>query len=451
MTKISSSASADSGFSLKTLSKSVNRPSITVGAIAIALALGAMRLPFLQYLRPVGDFYIALLKICVLPFLLSTIPLAVRSAMASGSAAGTLRSLVVWLVITIAAVAAASVIVTSVIFSFALVDDRMIANIGALVGQSPDRMDVEFAVDPQRSPEAGATAETGIFSVIPTNIFASLSANDSLRVLSFALVFGIGMVMTERESGHSIFGALRHVQAVCITIFDWFSLLVPIGIVALIAPQVAQLGADAFRVLALFVYAFLATAFLLLSVAILLSALSLHVRPGTVFAALLKPMMLGASTRNTLVCIPIALEALKEDLKVKREACDLFIPLGFATVRFGTILYFVVATLFVGILMGRSFSLLDLCMVAVFSTLASFATLGLNGVSALSPLAVVLRPFGLSYEVAVPLMIVVDPIAELVRVMVNVTMNCMVAMVATGREAEVPPPVSFSPKTATET
>ena len=38
-------------------------------------------------------------------------------------------------------------------------------------------------------------------------------------------------------------------------------------------------------------------------------------------------------------------------------------------------------------------------------------------------------------------MIVVDPIAELVRVMVNVTMNCMVAMVATGREAEVPPPV----------
>ena len=101
--------------------------------------------------------------------------------------------------------------------------------------------------------------------------------------------------------------------------------------------------------------------------------------------------------------------------------------------------------------MGRSFSLLDLCMVAVFSTLASFATLGLNGISALSPLAVVLRPFGLSYEVAVPLMIVVDPIAELVRVMVNVTMNCMVAMVATGREAEVPPPVSFSPKTATET
>src|ERR1700730_17843626 len=103
-----------SGFSLKTLSQSINRPSITLAAIVIALALGGMHLPFLQSLRPVGDFYIALLKICVLPFLLSTIPLAVRSAMVGGSAADTLRSLIVWLVITLVGVAIASVIVTSV-------------------------------------------------------------------------------------------------------------------------------------------------------------------------------------------------------------------------------------------------------------------------------------------------------------------------------------------------
>jgi Na+/H+-dicarboxylate symporter len=101
---------------------------------------------------------------------------------------------------------------------------------------------VEFAIDSPRTPPNVVTSETGIFSVIPTNIFAALSANDSLRVLCFALIFGVGMVMTERQSGYSIFGALRHVQAVCITIFDWFSLLVPIGIVALIAPQVALLG-----------------------------------------------------------------------------------------------------------------------------------------------------------------------------------------------------------------
>jgi Na+/H+-dicarboxylate symporter len=421
--------------SFKALSQRVNRPSVTLSAIVIALALGATRLPFLQHLRPLGDFYVALLKICVLPFLLATIPLAVRSAMAGGSAGGTMRSLILWLLITLVAVGITSVAMTSAIFHFAAVDDRMIANIGALIGQSADNIDVEFAVDPRHTPANVPNNETGIFSVIPTNIFAALSSNDSLRVLCFALIFGVGMVLTERKSGHSIFAALQHVQAVCITIFDWFGLLMPIGIVALIAPQVALLGPEAFSVLALFAYAFLATGFLLLSAAVLFSAVSLGAPLGAVFSALLKPMMLGASTRNTLVCIPSALEALKDDLSVKRETCDLFVPVGFATVRFGTILYFIVATLFVGVLMGRSFSALDLGMVAVFSIVASFATLGLNGIAALSPLAMVLRPFGLSYEIAVPLMMVVDPIAELLRVMLNVTINCMVAAVANGRIA----------------
>jgi Na+/H+-dicarboxylate symporter len=419
--------------SFKALSQKVNRPSVTLSAIVIALALGATRLSFLQDLRAVGDFYVALLKICVLPFLLATIPLAVRSAMATGSAEGTMRSLLVWLLITIVAVGITSAVVTGVIFHFSAVDDRMIANIGALVGQSADNIDVEFAIDPRRAPASVPNIETGIFSVIPTNIFAALSSNDSLRVLCFALIFGVGMVLTERKSGHSIFGALQHVQAVCITIFDWFGLLVPIGIVALIAPQVALLGPETFSVLALFAYAFLTTSVMLLSAAILLSSLSLGAPLGTVFAAFLKPMMLGASTRNTLVCIPSALEALKDDLSIKGESCDLFVPIGFATVRFGTILYFIVATLFVGLLIGRSFSVLDLGMVAVFSTVASFATLGLNGIAALSPLAMVLRPFGLSYEIAVPLMIVIDPIAELLRVMLNVTINCMVAAVASSR------------------
>jgi len=146
-------------------------------------------------------------------------------------------------------------------------------------------------------------------------------------------------------------------------------------------------------------------------------------------------MMLGASTRNTLICIPIALEALEEDLKIKRDICDLYVPLGFATIRFGTILYFIVATLFMGTLMGRPFGLIDLGLVAAFSIAASFATLGLNGLAALAPLAVVLRPFGLSYEVAVPLMIIIDPLAEIVRVMLNVVVNCMIPILAKGREA----------------
>ena len=69
--------------SVTTLSRAINRPSITLGAVGAAVALGVYGGAFAELLRPIGDFYIALLQICVLPFLLTTIPLAVRSAMTS--------------------------------------------------------------------------------------------------------------------------------------------------------------------------------------------------------------------------------------------------------------------------------------------------------------------------------------------------------------------------------
>ena len=424
---------ADGGRSLKAWSRAVNRPAITLLAIALALILGSLRLPFLQYLRPVGDFYVALLQICVLPFLLAAIPLAVRSAMASGSAPGVVKALLLSLAIALLVVAGASVVIPGLYFGFSAPDEQMINNIGAVLGRAADSIDVEFAIDARNAADVRSAADIGIFALIPTNIFASLSANDSVRVLVFAAIFGVGMALTERESGHSIFDALKHIQDVCTLIFDWFSLLVPVGIVALIAPQVALLGPDVFSALALFAYGFIAAAAVLLVATMLVCAIALRASPVRVAAALLKPVMLGASTRNSLICIPLALDTLKSELGVPSEPCDLYVPIGFAAIRFGTILYFIAAALFMGQLMGRPFSGLDLGLLSILAVGASFATLGVSGLAALAPLTIVLRPFGLSYEVAVPLMVIIDPLAEMVRTMLNVAINCTIPVVAAGR------------------
>jgi Na+/H+-dicarboxylate symporter len=413
---------------------------VTISAVALALVLGMTQAPFVQYLRPVGDFYLALLQMCVLPFLLTTIPLAVRSAMTSGTVGHVVWLLAICVAIAIAVVAAAAIVVPTLIFHFFAIDEGTLSRIGAFLGGSADRIEVEFLLDPVRGGAPPAAAESGLLQVVPTNIFASLASNDSMRVLVFAGIFGVAMVMTERQLGRSIFGALQYVQAACIMIFDWFGLLMPVGIVALIAPQVALMGSEIFSILAVFAYAFFAVSALVLTGVFLVVALSLRLSLGVVFASLLRPMMLGAATRNTLVCIPLALEIMKDELKVAKEPCDLFIPVGFATLRFGTILYFIIATLFMGTLLGRSFSTLDVIWVAVLSTAASFATLGVTGLAALTPLAAVLRPFGLSYEVAVPLMVIVDPIANMIRVMVNVAVNCAIPALAGGRDAPAAAP-----------
>ena len=137
-----------SAASLSRLSRSVNRPSITLSAVAIAILLGVLNAPFLEYIRPIGDFYVALLQMCVLPFLLTTIPLAVRSAMTSGTAGPVARRIAVCVIAALAAVSLAAVAIPELIFRFLSVDDATLARIGSFVGSSGDKVDIEFALNP---------------------------------------------------------------------------------------------------------------------------------------------------------------------------------------------------------------------------------------------------------------------------------------------------------------
>ncbi len=420
------------GFSMVSLSHKVNKPVVTVSAVAVAIVLGVLHVPGLARLRPVGDLYIGLLQMCVLPFLLCTIPLAVRSAMTSGTAGHVTRQLLLLALFAIVLVAAVSVVLPQALFHAVSFDEQLVARMGRFVGASADRVDLKLALDPQRRVVAAMAQEGGLLAIVPTNIFAALSSNDSMRVLVFSAIFGISMVTAERQTGHSVFGALRHIQGVCMRIFDWFNVLVPLGIVALIAPQVDVMGGEILGIVGTFCYAFIGVCVLVLMVAVLGMSVALGKPPMRVLSSLLKPMMLGAATRTALVCIPLALEVMRDELQAEEDSCELFIPVGFATLRFGTIIYFVIATLFMGALMGRSFSGVDLLMVTVFATAASFATLGVNGVAALAPLATVLRPFGLSYELAVPLMIIIDPIANMIRVPLNVAINCAIPAIVGG-------------------
>jgi proton glutamate symport protein len=424
----------------------LNHPLTVLGAVVIALALGTSGWRFVETLRPIGDVYVALLQMCVLPFLLATIPLAVRSAMSGATNAEIIRSLAVWIGCAIIVVAALGVLVPAVIFHFAPFEHDTIEAMGAIVGGSAGQVDLDFSLDHGGAAASGTAAPSAFLAFVPSNIFAALSADDTIRVLVFAAIFGVAMVICERRSGRSLFGALQSMHDACLLIFHWLNLFVPIGIIALIAPQIAPLGPRVYAVLAHFSYIFFGLSVVILLLSIVVLAIALRLGLPVTFARFSRPLMVAAATRNTLACIPIAVETMTRELRASRETCELYIPVGFATLRFGTMLHYAVATLFIGALLGRSFGVGDMLMIAALSVVGSFGTLGISGAAALAPLASVLRPFGLPYELAFPLLVIIDPLVHMVRIMLNVTVNCVIAALAAGGpSAKFAPSAQFEP------
>jgi proton glutamate symport protein len=412
----------------------LNQPVTVLGSAAVALALGASGWPAVQSLRPIGDLYVALLQMVVLPFLLATIPLAMRSALAGATNATLIRSLLVWIGAAIVIVGAMGALVPLIAFHFVPFDQATIEAMGSIVGGSSGQADLEFSLDNNALVLLGAAGQTGVLSLVPSNIFSALSADDTMRVLVFAAIFGTAMTICERRSGRSFFGALQSLHDTCLLIFQWLNLLAPFGIIALIAPQMALLGPRVYIVLAHFSYIFFGLSAVILTLAIIVLAIVLRQDVPLTFARFSRPLMIAAATRNTLACIPISVETMTEELHASQETTELYIPVSFATLRFGTMLHFAVATLFVGALLGHSFSLSEVVTAAVLSVIASFATLGISGAAALAPLSGVLRPLGLPYELAFPLLVIIDPLVHMVRIMLNVTVNCMIAGLAGGTQ-----------------
>jgi len=192
-----------------------------------------------------------------------------------------------------------------------------------------------------------------------------------------------------------------------------------------------------------FSYVFFGTCALVLVVSVILLTAALRLGVPATLAYFSRPLMVAAATRNTIACIPVAVETMTVELNASPKACEMYIPVSFARLRFGTILHFAAATVFTGALLGHHFGAGDILIIAVLSVAASFATLGVNGAAALAPLAAVLRPFGLPYELVFPLLIIIDPLALMVRIMVNVAVNCLIPALAV--RSRVPEAVQAAP------
>ena len=417
------------------LSRYLTKPQVTLTAIVIAIALGLSRFSVVEGLRPIGEIYLALLQMSVLPFLMAAIPLAMRSAFAQGNAGRLLVSVLSWLVLFTCVVAALGIITPLVVFGLFPIGSGTVTAVGGLVGETSRHIDIEFAMDVTRAASAlNGDTHNWIVDFFPSNIFAALSGNQITSVLVFIIIFGIGMAVVERRTGSSLFSELTHLHDVCLLNFEWLNLFVPFGIIALIAPQIARLGSGVLFILAQFLALFAAMSIVVIGASILLTARAIGEPASRAFTAMMKPLTLVAATRNAIACTPLAVDVMTNELKVSRASCELFIPLGFAILRIGYVLHFVASTIFLGALVGRSFSMSEMLLIGVLSTIASFGTIGLNGPAGLASFAAVLRPFALSYELALPILLVVDPIIGMLRAAVTVGVSCAVAALAGGRQ-----------------
>jgi Na+/H+-dicarboxylate symporter len=403
---------------------------LTVLACVVAGGVAGWAAPALaKPLGLVGVVYVDLLKMIVLPFMISAVIFSLQNLYREGGASRIFKRVV--LVFLVASVLTALVATAASLLirpGGDLAPDSRAA-LGKIVSDDGERSNTEMSLRTPEAPPRVTSLKDVLQSLIPQNIFASLANGETLKALVFALLFGFaaGQVPTRISTGLN--EALDTIYRACQTLTRWVNLPVPLILFCMAASQVALTGLQPLRAMAGFVVAFLFICALLLALAMAVIAKRAGVPYAAVLEAMREPFALGVATNNSATCMPAMVDGLVQHLRFARARVELLVPLSVSLLRVGSVAYFVCGTLFIAALYGRSLSPYDVGLLALVSVLAGFAAAGMSGIVTVTLVGTICGYLSLPFEAAFVLLAAVDPICAMARTAVTV-IGCCAAVAA---------------------
>lgn len=400
---------------------------ILLGACAGAY-IGLFKQEYVDYVEPFGKMYLDILKMCILPILMSAISLSIGRLVNNHSDAAYLKKMIMVFLV--------SSFLASVIGMFAGVigqpgknlDSDSMAALGSII-QDSGEPDLEVSLfDPYEDSQDNSLLQNFFYNMVPDNIFNALSSGSNLKVLFFALLFGVALGTLKKNISDNLLGMLETVYATFARIVQWLMYLLPFGLCGLVALNLSMVGVGVLVAMMKFV----PIAILTFASLFIISSLVMWSRTGSFMRplqALKEPMLIALGTSNGLACLPVSLTAMHKSLGYEKQVVDLVIPLTFTLCRIGPTIYFALATMFVVQLYNIELSVDGLVMVVVGSILAGMATAGSSGIALLTMLGLVLEPLGLPLDAVIILFIVIDPIIAPFRVLAIVHTACAITTV----------------------
>lgn len=384
---------------------------------------------------PVGQIFLRLLFLAVLPLVLSSLSLGVLE-LGDVRRLGRvgLRTLAFTLLVSAGSVAIGIALVNTVKPGEGFSPEER-AHLISTVAPQTGRVVAQAA-------QAASPIDT-LLDILPRNPFAAIvHAFDGqmLGVFAFALIVGIALATSPREKTAGLVSALDGVYAVSLRIIDMAMSLAPAGVFALLFSLTARVGPEVLLGLGRYVAVVLAGLLIQqFGVYALLVRFLGGLSPALFYRRMTEVMTTAFSTSSSAATLPTSLRVTQERLGVPRDIASFVLTLGSTANQNGTALYEGVTVLFLAQLFGVELTLAQQGTVVLLSILGGVGTAGVPGGS-LPMIVVVLQSVGVPGE-AIAVVLGVDRILDMSRTVLNVTGDVTAAVYVARAEGRLNPPV----------
>jgi Na+/H+-dicarboxylate symporter len=376
-------------------------------------------------IRPLGTLFLNLLSMVVIPL--------IASALFAGIAKlGELRTVGRLVVRTLAYFWATAIVGIALGF---LVAAALLPQT-VLTPEQQDALRAAAGADAgviQRAAEGIPTGAQFLVQLVPANPFKAAAEGNLLPVIVFVTIFAIAAATLPLGRRAPLTNIADAVSETLIRIVHWILLFAPLGIFALVAPLVTQLGWTLLVAMLRFIAAVILGVLLFIAIVYLPSvALLARLAPLRFLRAAFPSMLMAFSTTSSMMALPQLIDAADNDLQLPRPVSGFVLPLGASINRGGSAVFQAIAVVFIARLYGIPFGLAEMAAAgtAVFLASLTVAAVPSGGVISLLP---AFQSTGLPIA-GLSILIGLDRIPDMFRTMTNATGHLTTAVVVSAIE-----------------
>ncbi|WP_338752634.1 cation:dicarboxylate symporter family transporter [Bacillus sp. FJAT-52991] len=365
------------------------------------------------FLKPIGDIFIRLIKMIVVPIVISTLIIGVAGT-------GDMKKL--------GKLGGKTLIYFEVVTTIAILVGLLAANI-AKPGEGVDmsklaKGDIQQYMETTEEVSHHSFADTFV-NIVPNNIVDSLARGDMLAIIFFAVLFGLG-VAAIGEKGKPVLAFFQGTADAMFYVTNQIMKFAPFGVFALIGVTVSKFGVESLIPLGKLLICVYVT--MMFFIVVVLGAIA-KICGTSVFhlVKILKDeLLLAYSTASSETVLPKIMEKM-EKFGCPKDVVSFVIPTGYSFNLDGSTLYQSLAAIFIAQMYGIDLSITDQLTLVFVLMLTSKGIAGVPGVSFVVLLAT-LGSVGIPVE-GLAFIAGIDRILDMARTVVNVIGNSLAVVV----------------------
>lgn len=388
-------------FSLEKLGRWIIIATI-LGAV-VGLAMGKPAHMF----APMGDLFMQLIKMVVVPLVLFSL-VGGAASLGQSSSAGKIGALTfIYYGVTTAAAVAIGLLFSEIFQPGAGIDMASLSGAAVQV----DHM--------EESTKIPGFWET-VIGFVPANPVKALVDGNILQIIVFAMSMGFAISFLDKAKQTFLLNFFNFMTELFIKVMTGIMYIAPIGVFCLMADATGSFG---YAVLAKIIY-------LIVLYVIVLAIITYVMIGGSVamfskcttyknfFKSMWKVQVFAFSTASSIATLPLNMNTAINELGVSKETTSFALPLGATINMNGNAAYYAMAATFIAQMYGMDLSFAQYVAIIITSTLGAVGQAGVPGPTLL--VVAVLVSAGIPID-ALPILFGVDRIFDMLRTAVNIT------------------------------